>query len=139
MKKRLKTLIQRYRIYIEDTVMEFCIEKWVLLIKKSGKQLIEEGIELEIYNVSTDDEENTNQGEIYGSLIKRGLFPKEQKRCLKGTRRTLINKYSTIAKRDEKRQALAWIDCKRASDMVPQSWIIDCLTMNKISDEVVYW
>ena len=31
---------------------------------------------------------------------------------------------------------MAWIDNKKAYDMVPQSWIINCLKMYKISDEV---
>ena len=30
-----------------------------------------------------------------------------------------------------------WSDYKKACDMVPQSWIINCLKMYKISDEVV--
>ena len=32
---------------------------------------------------------------------------------------------------------MAWIDYKKAYDMVPQSWIINCLKMYKISDEVI--
>ena len=32
---------------------------------------------------------------------------------------------------------MAWIDNKKAYDMVPQSWIIKCLKMYKISDEVI--
>ena len=32
---------------------------------------------------------------------------------------------------------MAWIDCKKAYDMVPQSWIINCLKMYKISHEVI--
>ena len=28
---------------------------------------------------------------------------------------------------------MAWIDSKKAYDMVPQSWIINCLKMYKIS------
>ena len=32
---------------------------------------------------------------------------------------------------------MAWIDYKKASDMVPQSWIINCLKMYKISHEVI--
>ena len=30
-----------------------------------------------------------------------------------------------------------WIDYKKAYDMVPQSWIINCLKMYKILDEVI--
>ena len=32
---------------------------------------------------------------------------------------------------------MAWIDYKKVYDMVPQSWIINCLKMCKISDEVI--
>ena len=33
--------------------------------------------------------------------------------------------------------ALAWIDYKKAYDMVLQSWITNCLKMYKISDEII--
>ena len=32
---------------------------------------------------------------------------------------------------------MAWIDYKKAYDMVPQSWILHCLKMYKISHEVI--
>ena len=32
---------------------------------------------------------------------------------------------------------MAWIDYKKANDMVTQSWIINCLKMYKMSDEVI--
>ena len=32
---------------------------------------------------------------------------------------------------------MLWIDYKKAYDMVLQSWIIDCITMYKISNEVI--
>ena len=32
---------------------------------------------------------------------------------------------------------MAWIDYKKAHDMVPQNWIINCLKMYKISDKVI--
>ena len=32
---------------------------------------------------------------------------------------------------------MAWIDNKKAYDIVPQSWIINCLKMYKISQEVI--
>ena len=32
---------------------------------------------------------------------------------------------------------MACIDYKKAYDIVPQSWIINCLKMYKISDEVI--
>ena len=32
---------------------------------------------------------------------------------------------------------MVWIDYKKAYDMVPQSWIINCIEMYRISDEVI--
>ena len=44
--KELETLMQPVRIYNEDMVMEFGIEKCAMLIMKSGKLQMMEGIEL---------------------------------------------------------------------------------------------
>ena len=41
------------------------------------------------------------------------------------------------ARQDGKKLAMAWIDDKKAYDMVPQSWIINSLKMYKISHEVI--
>ena len=64
--------------------------------------------------------------EIYYSLTSRGLFLEEQKGCRKGFRGTPELLYI----------AMPWIDYKKAYNMVPQSWIINCLKMYKISEEV---
>ena len=81
-------------------------------------------------------------GEIYDSLIGRGLFPEEQKGCRKRTRE--IGKLLYIdqqifngSKARQKNVANAWIDNKKTYDMLHQSWIIHCLKMNKISLEVI--
>ena len=80
--------------------------------------------------------------EIYYSLTSRTLFPEEQKGCRKGSRGTaellyidqhIVNENKTR----RKNLVMAWIDYKKAYDMVPQSWIINCLKMYKISDEVI--
>ena len=79
---------------------------------------------------------------IYNSLTSHGLFPEEQKGCRKGSRGTaellyidqhIINKSRTR----RTNLAMAWIGNKRAYDMVPQSWILHCLKMYKISHEVI--
>ena len=44
--KELEILIQTIKIYIQDTGLEFGIEKYTLPIIKSGKIIIMEGIEL---------------------------------------------------------------------------------------------
>ena len=80
--------------------------------------------------------------EIYYSLTSRGLFPDEQKGCCKGSRGTaellyidqhILNESNTR----RKNQAITWIEYKNSYDMVPQSWIISCLKMYKISREVI--
>ena len=75
--------------------------------------------------------------EIYYSLTGRGLFPEEQKGCCKGSRGTekllyidqhILNENKTR----RKNLAMVSIDNKKAYDMVPQSWIVNCLKMYKI-------
>ena len=80
--------------------------------------------------------------EIYYSLTSRGLFPEEETGCCKGSRGTteLLNIDQHIlneSKTRRKNLTVAWIDYKKVYDMVLQSWIINCLKMNKISDEVI--
>ena len=80
--------------------------------------------------------------EIYYSLTSRGLVPEEQKGCYKGSRGTTELLYIdqhilNESKTRRKNLAMAWIDCQKGHDMVLQSWIINCLKMYKISDEVI--
>ena len=79
---------------------------------------------------------------IYYSLTSRGLFPDEQKGCCKGSRgraellyidQHILNESKTRLKN----LAIAWIDYKKAYDMVPHSWIINSPKMYKISHEVI--
>ena len=76
--------------------------------------------------------------EIYYSLISRGLFPDEQKGCRKGSRGTAELLYIdqhvlNESKNRRKNVAMAWIDYKKAYDMVPQS----CLRMYKILHKII--
>ena len=80
------------------------------------------------------------RGKIYYSLTSRWLFPDEQKGCRKGSRGTAGLLYidqhiRNKSKTRRKNLAMAWIDYKKAYDTVPQSWIIHCLKMYKISRE----
>ena len=80
--------------------------------------------------------------EIYYSLTSRRLFPEEQKGCCKGFRGTEESLYVDQhilhkSKTRWKNLAMAWIVNKMAYDMVPHSWIINCLQMYRISDEVI--
>ena len=80
--------------------------------------------------------------EIYYSLTSRGLVPDEQKGCRKRSRGTAELLYIdqhilNESKNKRKNLAMAWIDYKKAYDMVPQSWIINSLKMYKISHETI--
>ena len=62
--------------------------------------------------------------EIYYSLKSRGLFSEEQKGCRKGARGTAELLYMdqhilNESKTRRKNLAIAWIDYKKAYDMVP--------------------
>ena len=84
--------------------------------------------------------------EIYDSLTSHGLFPEEQKGCCKGSRGTgelLCTDQHILndSKTRRKNLTMAWIDYKKANDMVPQSWIINCLKMYKrrLDFELAYY
>ena len=69
------------------------------------------------------------------------LLPEEQQGCRRKSRATkdqlLIDK--TILKDCRKRRtnlAMAWIDYRKAYDFVPHSWILECLDMLGIADNV---
>ncbi len=70
--------------------------------------------------------------EMYKHLEKNKLLPNEQKGCRKRSRGTkdqlLIDK---MIIRNCKRRAIglgmAWIDYKKAFDMVPHSWLVECM------------
>ena len=79
---------------------------------------------------------------IYYSLTSRGLFPDEQKGCRKGSKGTaelLFTDQHILqeSKTRRKNLVMAWIDNKKAYDMLPQNWILHCLKMYKISHEVI--
>ena len=80
--------------------------------------------------------------EIYYSLTSRRLFPEEQKLCRKGSKGTtellyIDQQILNESKTRRENLAMAWIDYKKAYDMVPQSWIINSLKMYKISHKVI--
>ena len=82
------------------------------------------------------------RGKIYYSLTSHGLFPDEQKGYRKGSRGNseLLYIDQHILNESKTRRenlAMALIDYKNAYDMVPQSWILNCLKMYKISHEVI--
>ena len=70
------------------------------------------------------------------------MFPDKQKGCRKGSRGTaellFIDQHIlNESKTRRKNLAMAWIDYKKAYDMLPQSWILNCLKIYKISHQVI--
>ena len=76
--------------------------------------------------------------EMYSFLEESLLLPEEQKGCRKGSWGTndllFINKMIIREVKSRKKNlAMAWIDYKKAYDMIPHSWIVECLDMFGIS------
>ena len=72
--------------------------------------------------------------QIYAHLDQERLLPEEQKGCRGGARGTndllyIARPVIKDVKSRNKNLAMAWIDYKKAYDMVPHSWIIECLDL----------
>ena len=72
--------------------------------------------------------------QIYAHLDQEKLLLEEQKGCRKGSSRTNDLLYIDRAvikevKSRNKNLAIAWIDYQKVYDMVPHSWIIECLDL----------
>ena len=72
--------------------------------------------------------------EMYNYLEPEKILPEEQKRFERGSRGTkdqlLIDK--TVLKDCKKRHtnlSMAWIDYRKAYDLVPHSWVNECMEM----------
>ena len=79
--------------------------------------------------------------QIYAHLDQEKLLPEEQKGCKKGSRGTNDLLYIDRAvikevKSRNKNLAMAWIDYKKAYDMVPRSWIIECLDLFGVAENI---
>ena len=79
--------------------------------------------------------------QIYAHLDQEKLLPEEQKGCRKGSSGTNDLLYIDRAvikevKSRNKNLAMAWIDYKKAYDMVPHSWIIECLDLFGIAENI---
>ena len=76
---------------------------------------------------------------IYYSLTSRGLFPDKQKGCRKGSSRITIHRSTHPKWEQDKTEkssyGLAWL--QEGIWYAPQSWILHCLKMYKISHEVI--
>ena len=79
--------------------------------------------------------------EVYGFLDTNLVLHQEQKGCRRKSRGTsdllFIDKMISREVKMRKRNLLiAWIDYKKAYDMVPHSWIIDCLEAVGINEKI---
>ena len=79
--------------------------------------------------------------QIYAHLDQEKLLPEEQKGCRKGSRGTNDLLYIDRAvikevKSRNKNLAMAWIDYKKVYDMVPHSWIIECLDLFGVAENI---
>ena len=79
--------------------------------------------------------------QIYAHLDQEKLLPDEQKGCIKGSRGTndLFYIDRTIIKEVKSRNknlAMAWIDYKKAYDTVPHLWIIECLDLFGVAENI---
>lgn len=78
---------------------------------------------------------------IYDHLQENSLLPEEQKGCRKRSRGTkdqlLIDKAVLREARVKKRfLAMAWIDYRKAYDMLPHSWILESLGLVKVAKNI---
>ena len=79
--------------------------------------------------------------QIYAHLDQEKLLPEEQKECRKGSRGSNNLLYIDKAlikeiKSRNKNLVMAWIDYKKAYDMVPHSWIIECLDLFEVAENI---
>ena len=79
--------------------------------------------------------------EMYNYLEPEKILPEEQKECKRGSHGTkdqlLIDK--TVLKDCRKRHTnlyMAWIDYRKAYDLVPHSWVNDCMEMFGIAENL---
>ena len=79
---------------------------------------------------------------IYNFLDVNDKLPVEQKECKKESRgakdQLLIDK--TILRECRKRhtnQGMAWIDYKKAYDVIPHFWILESLELVQVSDNIL--
>ena len=80
--------------------------------------------------------------ELYTYLEETTTLPKEQKGCRRKSRGTkdhlLVDKMiMRNCKRRKTNLSMAWIDYRKAFDMVPHSWIIECLKIYGAAENIV--
>ena len=79
--------------------------------------------------------------QIYSHLDQEKLLPEEQKGCRKGSKGTnnLLYIYRAVIKEVSSRNknlAMAWIDYRKADDVVPHSWLIERLDLFGVAENI---
>ena len=79
---------------------------------------------------------------VYEYLEMNNLLPVEQKGCRRNSRGTkdqlLIDKMVLNGcKKRHTNLGIAWIDYKKAHDMIPHSWILESLGLVQVSENIV--
>ena len=79
--------------------------------------------------------------EAYVHLKDNNLLPEEQKGCRKrsrGTKDQLVIDKAIMAEARRKKRFLgmAWVDYKKAYDMVPTSWLLEVIEMVGVAENV---
>ena len=79
--------------------------------------------------------------QICAHLDQEKMLPKEQKGCRKSSRGTKDLFYidRAVIKEVKSRNnnlAMAWIYYKKVYDMVPHSWIIECLDLFEVAENI---
>ena len=85
--KELETLIYTIRIYSQDIWMEFGIEKCALLVMKSGKRNLTDGIELpnqDKIRTLAENETYKHLGILEADTIKQGEMKTKFKKNISG-------------------------------------------------------
>ena len=79
--------------------------------------------------------------EMYSYIEQEKILPEEQKGCKRGSHRTkdqlLIDK--RVLKDFKKRHtnlSMTWIDYRKAYDLVPHSWVNECMEMFGIAENL---
>ena len=81
------------------------------------------------------------EDQIYAHIDQEKLLQEEQKECRKVSRGTNDLPYIdraviTEVKSRNKNLAMAWIGYKKAYDLVPHSWIIECLHLFGVAENI---
>ena len=80
--------------------------------------------------------------EIYEHLESKNLFQHKQKGCKKkssGTKDQLLIDKTILRNRKNRKVnlAMAWIDYRKAYDMIPHSWILECMRLTGVSENIM--